>query len=96
MTTKFSAFTASTPVAADQVVGLKSGGMARYTFTAINTLIAAMTKTLTNTTFDTAGAGNSLSINGVAASANTGTGAVARASSPVFVTPSLGNAAATT
>lgn len=41
-------------------------------------------KTLTNTTFDTAGAGNSLSINGVVANANSGAGAVARATSPVF------------
>jgi hypothetical protein len=48
------------------------------------------TDTLTNKTFDTAGAGNSLLINGVAASANTGTGAVVRATSPALVTPSLG------
>lgn len=50
----------------------------------------ATTDTLTNKTFDTAGTGNSFSINGVAATANTGTGAVARATSPVFVTPQLG------
>lgn len=53
------------------------------------------TKTLTNTTFDTAGTGNSFSINGVAATANTGTGSVARATSPTFVTPVLGAATAT-
>jgi len=45
---------------------------------------AATVDTLTNKTFDTAGSGNSFSINGVAATANTGTGAVVRASSPTF------------
>ncbi len=58
---------------------------------ATDTLLGkATTDVLTNKTFDTAGAGNSLSINGVAATANTGTGAVARATSPTFVTPALG------
>lgn len=55
----------------------------------------AATKTLTNTTYDTAGTGNSLSINGVAATANTGTGSVVRATSPTLVTPVLGVATAT-
>lgn len=53
------------------------------------------TATLTNKTYDTAGSGNSFSINGVAASANTGTGAVARAAGPTFTTPTLGVATAT-
>lgn len=48
------------------------------------------TDTLTNKTYDTAGAGNSFSINGVAATANTGTGSVVRATSPTLVTPALG------
>lgn len=52
--------------------------------------------TLTNKTFDTAGTGNSFSIAGVAVTANNGTGAVARTTSPVFVTPALGAATATT
>lgn len=56
----------------------------------------AATKTLTNTTYDTAGTGNSFSINGVAATANTGTGSVVRATSPTLVTPVLGVATATT
>jgi len=51
--------------------------------------------TFTQKTFDTAGSGNSLLINGVAVTANTGTGAVARETSPTFVTPTLGVASAT-
>lgn len=53
----------------------------------------ATTDTFTNKTFDTAGTGNSLLINGVAATANTGTGAVVRATSPTLVTPALGTPA---
>lgn len=51
---------------------------------------AASTDTLTNKTFDTAGTGNSFSINGVAVTANTGTGSVVRAASPTLTTPALG------
>jgi len=50
----------------------------------------ATTDTLTNKTFDTAGTGNAFSIAGTAVTANTGTGAVARATSPTFITPVLG------
>jgi hypothetical protein len=55
----------------------------------VNTYTAAATKTLTNTTFDTAGTGNSFSINGLAATANTGTGSVVRATSPTIATATL-------
>lgn len=56
----------------------------------------ATTDTMTNKTYDTAGSGNSFSINSVAVTANTGTGAVARAAGPTFTTPILGVASATT
>jgi len=56
----------------------------------------ASTDTMTNKTYDTAGTGNSFSINGVVANANTGTGAVARAVSPAFTTPNLGTPSAVT
>jgi len=63
---------------------------------ATDTLVGkATTDTFTNKTFDTAGTGNSFSISGAAVTTNTGTGAVARASSPVFTTPELGVATAT-
>jgi hypothetical protein len=53
------------------------------------------TNTLTNKTFDTAGTGNTLLINGVSVTANTGTGAVVRQSSPSLTTPAIGSGGAT-
>jgi hypothetical protein len=66
-----------------------------------DTLVARnSTDTLTSKTFDTAGAGNSLLINGLAVTANTGTGAVVRATSPtlaapILTTPNIGAATGT-
>src|SRR6266436_6177011 len=58
--------------------------------TVVDTLVGkATTDTLTNKTYDTAGTGNSFSINGLAATANTGTGSVVRATSPALSSPSL-------
>lgn len=55
----------------------------------------ATTSTLTNKTYDTAGAGNVFRINGTGITAVTGTGAVVLASSPTLTTPALGVATAT-
>lgn len=75
---------------------LKGNGTAISAATAgTDYVTASSTNTFTNKTYDTAGSGNSFSINGVAVTANTGTGAVARASSPAFTTPTLGVALAT-
>jgi hypothetical protein len=52
--------------------------------------------TLTNKTFDTAGTGNTLKINGTAVSDKTGTGKVVLDTSPTLTAPILGAATATT
>ena len=49
----------------------------------------ATTDTLTNKTFDTAGTGNVLKINGTQVSAKTGTGSVVLATSPTIATPAI-------
>ena len=65
-------------------------------FNATDTVVGkATTDTFTNKTFDTAGSGNSFSINGTAITAVTGTGSVVLATSPALTTPSLGVATAT-
>ena len=65
-------------------------------FNATDTVVGkATTDTFTNKTFDTAGSGNSFSINGTAITAVTGTGSVVLTTSPALTTPSLGVATAT-
>lgn len=57
---------------------------------ATDTLVGkATTDVLTNKTLDTAATGNSFSINGLAATANTGTGSVVRATSPTIAGPTF-------
>jgi hypothetical protein len=73
-----------------------SGTMIIPSTTGTDTIVGkATTDTFTNKTFDTAGTGNVLRINGTQVGAVTGTGAVALAASPVFTTPTLGDATAT-
>lgn len=65
--------------------------------TGTDTLIGkATTDTLTNKTYDTAGTGNTLKINGTTVSAVVGTGAVVLATSPTLTTAVLGSSTATT
>ena len=59
-------------------------------------LTASSTATLTNKTFDTAGLGNVLRINGTQISNITGTGKVVLDINPTLIAPALGNATATT
>lgn len=64
--------------------------------TSTDTLVGkATTDVLTNKTFDTAGAGNVLKVNGTAISAVTGTGSGVLATSPALVTPDIGAATGT-
>jgi len=66
------------------------------TFQASDTIVGRATSdTLTNKTFDTAGTGNVLKINGTQVSAVTGSGAAVLATSPALTTPNLGVATAT-
>lgn len=68
----------------------------KSTASAIGTYVSTATLTWTNKTFDTAGTGNVLKINGTQVSAVTGTGSAVLATSPTLVTPTIGVATATT
>ena len=79
---------------------LQSAAAASGTLTlpaATDTLVGkATTDTFTNKTFDTAGTGNVLRINGTQVSAVTGTGSVVLATSPTLTTPNIGTPSAGT
>lgn len=78
-------------------VAFTTSGNTSVALPTTGTLItASSTNTLTNKTYDTAGAGNSFSINGTAITAVTGTGAVVLANSPTLVTPALGTPSSVT
>lgn len=66
------------------------------TFQGTDTYVGrATTDILTNKTYDTAGAGNVLKVNGTTVSDKTGTGKVVLDTSPALTTPTLGVASAT-
>jgi hypothetical protein len=66
------------------IATIKNGSGTITLPTTTDTLMGrATTDTMTGKTYDTAGSGNSFLINGLAATANTGTGAVVRAAAPI-------------
>lgn len=68
----------------------------KITLDTLGTFLASQSETITNKTFNTAGTGNSFSINGTAVLSVTGTGSVVVLStSPTLVTPTLGVATVT-
>jgi len=72
-----------------------AGSSKSLTIGNLATMLASNTKTLTNTTFDTAGTGNVFKINGTSITDKTGTGKVVLDTSPTLTTPTLGVATAT-
>lgn len=89
---------------ANTLIGVQSGTTdVQYTFTNAAAFFAAATNTLTNKTYDTAGTGNVLKINGTTVSAVTGTNNVVLSTAPSMIgqlgvvtpTPHLGSNGAT-
>lgn len=92
--TKISDLPAGTvPTGIEKIPAVQGGITVELILSQFNTYVAGAVKTLTNTTFDTAATGNSLLVNGLAATANTGTGAVVRDTSPTLNSPILVTAA---
>lgn len=87
----------TTPLAADllPIVDTANTTTKKITWTSLLAALASAVQTFTNKTFDTAGTGNILKINGTSIAAVNGTGAVSLTTSPVLVTPTLGAAIAT-
>ena len=79
------------PLAADvfPVVDTLNSTTKKVSFSNLIIAIANFIKTLTNTTFDTAGAGNVLKINGTAVSDKTGTGKAVLDISPTITSPNI-------
>lgn len=94
---KISDLTAATSLAGTDQFEINAGGTSKSAAASkIADYLAAATLTLTNKTFDTAGTGNSLAINGTTVNAVTGTGSVVLATSPTLTTPNLGTPSAIT
>lgn len=95
---KISALTSyTTPLNADvlPIVDTANTTTKKIAWSDLLTALAAAVQIFTNKTFDTAGSGNVLKINGTTVSDKTGTGKVVLDTSPTLVTPVLGVASAT-
>ncbi len=95
---KISALTANTaPVSADvfPMVETATTTTKKVSFTNLVAAIAAFLKTLTNTTFDTAGSGNVFKINGTSITDKTGTGKAVLDTSPTIASPTFSNKTST-
>lgn len=93
---KFSELDTAGALTGAEVLAVSQVGISKKSLlSAIKTFLDAATATLTNKTFDTAGAGNVFKIAGVTVSAVTGTGSNVMATTPTLVTPVLGVATAT-